>query len=270
MRKGAIILCGGKSSRMGRDKATLPFGPELMLERVVRLVSEVVDPEGIVVVAAPNQSLPELPATMTVVRDIEAFRGPLQGLVTGLREMDDRFDAVYATACDVPLLVPAFVDRMFQLLGECEVAVPFDGQHHHSLAAVYRPRVLPHIEALLDSDRLRPRYLFDLVRTREVPVDDLRDQSEQEDDDAEQDESAAPDERPGATPERRRPVDADQRAEQQDRQVGRPHQGHEAEGRGEAESRPRARRSQTASASRSTSAASANENAWLKVASNVP
>ena len=37
MRKGAIILCGGKSSRMGRDKATLPFGPELMLQRVVRL-----------------------------------------------------------------------------------------------------------------------------------------------------------------------------------------------------------------------------------------
>ena len=53
--------------------------------------------------------------------------------------------------------------------------MPFDGQHHHSLAAVYRPRVLPQIQTLLDSDRLRPRFLFDLVRTREVPVDDLRD-----------------------------------------------------------------------------------------------
>ena len=44
MRRGAIILCGGKSSRMGRDKATLPFGPELMLQRVVRLIGEVVEP----------------------------------------------------------------------------------------------------------------------------------------------------------------------------------------------------------------------------------
>jgi molybdopterin-guanine dinucleotide biosynthesis protein A len=175
MRKGAIILCGGKSSRMGRDKATLQFGPELMLQRVVRFMSKVVTPECMVVVAAPNQSLPDLPTAVHVARDIHEFRGPLQGLATGLCEMGDRFDAVYATACDVPLLVPAFVDRMFQLLGEYDVAVPFDGQHHHSLAAVYRPRVLSQIQSLLDSDRLRPQFLFDLVRTREVPVDDLRD-----------------------------------------------------------------------------------------------
>jgi molybdopterin-guanine dinucleotide biosynthesis protein A len=175
MRKGALILCGGKSSRMGRDKATLPFGPELMLERVIRLLSEAVDPQSIVVVAAPDQRLPELPTTVAVARDTQEFRGPLQGLATGLRNVGDRFDAVYATACDVPLLVPAFVDRMFQLLDEYDAAVPFDGQHHHSLAAVYRPRVLPHVEALLNSDRLRPRFLFDLVRTREVPGDELRD-----------------------------------------------------------------------------------------------
>jgi molybdopterin-guanine dinucleotide biosynthesis protein A len=175
MRKGAIILCGGKSSRMRRDKATLPFGAELMLERVVRLLSEAVELEDIVVVAAPNQSLPELPASVTIARDLHEFRGPLQGLATGLRNAADRFDAIYATACDVPLLVPAFVDRMFQLLGEYDVAVPFDGQHYHSLAAVYRRRALPQIQTLLDSDRLRPPFLFDLVRTREVPVDDLRD-----------------------------------------------------------------------------------------------
>jgi molybdopterin-guanine dinucleotide biosynthesis protein A len=175
MRKGAIILCGGKSSRMGRDKATLQFGPELMLPRVVRLMSEAVGPENMVVVAAPNQSMPKLPAAVHVARDTHEFRGPLQGLATGLRYMGDRFDAIYATACDVPLLVPAFVDRMFESLGEYDVAVPFDGQHHHSLAAVYRPRVLPQIQSLLDLNRLSPRFLFGLVRTREVPVDDLRD-----------------------------------------------------------------------------------------------
>jgi molybdenum cofactor guanylyltransferase len=70
MIKGAIILCGGKSSRMGRDKATLPFGPEQMLARVVRLVSEVVEPAKIVVVAAPEQELPVLPAAVAVARDL--------------------------------------------------------------------------------------------------------------------------------------------------------------------------------------------------------
>jgi molybdopterin-guanine dinucleotide biosynthesis protein A len=175
MRKGAIILCGGKSSRMGRDKATLPFGPELMLERVVRLIREVVALENMVVVAAPNQSLHNLPQGLSVARDAHQDRGPLEGLATGLRALADRVDAVYATGCDVPLLVPAFVDRMFQLLGDFDIAVPFDGEHHHPLAAVYRPTVLASIEMLLDSDRMRPRFLFDEARTREIPVDELRD-----------------------------------------------------------------------------------------------
>ncbi len=174
MRKGAIVLCGGKSSRMGRDKATLPFGPELMLQRVVRLLSVAVEPKDITVVAAPHQRLPKLPAAVKVARDSHEFRGPLQGLATGLGEMGDKFDAIYATACDVPLLAPSFVTNMFHLLSDYDVAVPFDGENHHSLAAVYRPQVLPHIQMLLDADRLRPRFLFDLVRTREVPVDDLR------------------------------------------------------------------------------------------------
>jgi molybdopterin-guanine dinucleotide biosynthesis protein A len=63
---------------------------------------------------------------------------------------------------------------MFELLGDFEIAVPFDGEHHHPLAAVYRPTVLTHIQALLDSGRMRPRFLFDEVSTREVPVGDLR------------------------------------------------------------------------------------------------
>jgi molybdopterin-guanine dinucleotide biosynthesis protein A len=174
MRKGAIILCGGKSSRMGRDKATLPFGPELMLQRVVRLIGESVGSENVVVVTAPNRSLPALPRDVVVAHDAREYRGPLEGLATGLRALGDRLDAVYATGCDVPLLVPAFVDRMFELLGDFDIAVPFDGQHHHPLAAVYRPAVLSQIQKLLDADRLRPRFLFDEVRTREIPVDDLR------------------------------------------------------------------------------------------------
>jgi molybdopterin-guanine dinucleotide biosynthesis protein A len=174
MQKGAIILCGGKSSRMGRDKATLPFGPELMLQRVVRLVGEVVELNRIAVVAAPHQSLPELPAGVIVARDESEYRGPLAGLATGFRALADRADAAYATACDVPLLAPSFVERMFELLGDYDIAVPFDQEHHHPLAAVYRPTILPHVQRLIDSEKLRPIFLFDKVNTREVPVEELR------------------------------------------------------------------------------------------------
>lgn len=171
---GAIVLCGGKSSRMGHDKASLPFGPELMLQRVVRIITEVIDPAQIVVVAASEQMLPELPAQVIVTRDERPNRGPLEGIAAGLRSMPTCVESVYATSCDVPLLIPEFVAMMFERLGDCDIAVPYDGQYHHPLAAVYRPRVLAVIESLLASDRLRPRFLFDQVATTEVPVEELR------------------------------------------------------------------------------------------------
>jgi molybdopterin-guanine dinucleotide biosynthesis protein A len=174
MRKGAIILCGGKSSRMGRDKATLPFGPELMLKRVVRLLGEAVGVEQIVVVGAPTQAIPSLPDGVAIVRDAAEFRGPLQGLANGLHAAGSRFDAVYVSGCDVPLILPAFVDGIFELLADFDAAVPFDGEHYHPLAAVYRPRVLPQIERLLNASRHRAVDLFDEVLTLKIPVEQLR------------------------------------------------------------------------------------------------
>lgn len=174
MRHGAIILCGGKSTRMGTAKALLPFGPELMLERIIRLVSEVVTPDNIVVVAAEQQNLPQLPEGVLLAHDAHADRGPLEGLAAGMEAFADRVDVVYATSCDVPLLVPAFVTRMFELLGDHAIAVPRDGKFHHPLAAVYRLSVLAHVKKLLAADRLRPFFLFQELNTLEIPVDQLR------------------------------------------------------------------------------------------------
>ncbi len=67
MISGGVVLCGGKSTRMGTSKALLPFGPETMLQRVVRIVGDVVSP--IVVVAAVDQILPDLPPAVIVTRD---------------------------------------------------------------------------------------------------------------------------------------------------------------------------------------------------------
>ncbi len=160
--KTGIVLCGGKSSRMGLPKAALPFGSETMLQRVVRLLSETVD--GIVVVAADGQQLPELADNIRVVRDQRPERGPLEGLSAGLAACDKQTVSAYVTSCDVPFLVPEFVERMFQLLGDYEIAVPYDGKYHHPLSAVYRIEVLSYIETLLSNNRMRPVFLFDVAK----------------------------------------------------------------------------------------------------------
>jgi molybdopterin-guanine dinucleotide biosynthesis protein A len=173
MKHGGIILCGGRSTRMGTDKWSLPFGPERMLERIVRLLGEVCTP--LVVVAAPEQQVPPLGAHVIVTRDRREGRGPLEGLYAGLSALPAEVVAAYATSCDVPLLVPAFVRRMFDLLGDDSAAVPVSGGYHHPLAAVYRRTLVEVIEQLLAADRMRPTYLFDTVPTRRVDERELTD-----------------------------------------------------------------------------------------------
>ena len=171
MNSGGVVLCGGKSSRMGVSKATLPFGSETMLQRVVRLLSTVVSP--IVVVAASEQELPQLPPDVIVTRDEREARGPLEGLRAGLKALPDTVETAYVTSCDVPLLETAFVKRMLNLLGDDDVAVMEIEGFTHPLSAVYRRATLPHIESLLAQYRLRPVFLFDAVRTRRVKPEEM-------------------------------------------------------------------------------------------------
>ncbi len=171
MTVGGIVLCGGKSTRMGVPKATLPFGAETMLQRVVRLLGTVISP--VIVVAARDQLLPALPDEVSVARDEREARGPLEGIRAGLRALPESIDAAYITSCDVPMLVPAFVERMIELMGDHDIAVMEVDGFPHPLSAVYRRNTLPHIESLLASDRLRPVFLFEAVRTRRVKPEEM-------------------------------------------------------------------------------------------------
>ena len=173
--RGAVILCGGASTRMGRDKAWLPFGPEeVSLQRVVRLVGEVVPPERIVCVAAAEQSLPPLPADVQVIRDVEKYGGPLAGLALGIAALGSRADAAFVCGCDAPLLVPAFIARLFDLLADHQIVAPHDGSRLHPLAAVYRSDVLPIAESLLAAGERSLQALLERCDTLRMPTDELR------------------------------------------------------------------------------------------------
>ena len=141
MTAGGIVLCGGRSTRMGTSKADLPFGTETMLQRVVRLLAEIVDP--IVAVAAGDQQLPKLPENVIVTRDEREQRGPLEGLRAGLKALPESVEMAYVTSCDVPLLVPGFVTQMIELIGEHDISVMEIDGFPHPLSAVYRRNTLP-------------------------------------------------------------------------------------------------------------------------------
>lgn len=174
MKLAAIVVCGGQSQRMGRPKAWLPFGPERLLQRVVRRVSEAAD--LVLIVAAPDQDLPPLPTQVRVVADLIPGQGPLQALSTGLEELPHDVEFAFLTATDVPFVEPRWITRLAQLIGENDLAIPHHEGFHHPLAALYRrhPAAIA-AQELLDHQKNRPAFLIEKLRTRIVTATDMID-----------------------------------------------------------------------------------------------
>ena len=102
----AVVLTGGKSSRMGQPKALLPFAGEPLIAHVVRGLKKMF--AEAVVVAAPEQELPKLPALL--VRDQVAYQGPVSGIYHGLKASTN--EVCFVTSCDAPFLNLRLIDHL--------------------------------------------------------------------------------------------------------------------------------------------------------------
>lgn len=164
----AVILVGGKSSRMGRAKALLPFDNEPLIAHVVRRLKSWF-PE-IIVVAAPDQELPELSAVL--VRDEIAYQGPVSGIYHGLKAATK--DVCFVTSCDAPFLNFELIDHLLEQISDYDVVVPFWQERFQPLHAIYRTSVVPLLKEQLERGELRPIFLYDKVRTRKIQEAEIR------------------------------------------------------------------------------------------------
>jgi len=164
----AVILTGGKSSRMGRPKALLPFDGEPLIAHVVRGLKKMF--AEAVVVAAAEQELPILPAVL--VRDEVAYQGPVSGIYHGLKASTKQ--VCFVTSCDAPFLNLQLIAHLLSQISDCDVVVPYWQERYQPLHAVYRTSVLPLLKEQLERGELRPIFLYDKVRTRKVDEDEIR------------------------------------------------------------------------------------------------
>src|SRR5262245_9719919 len=163
----AIVLVGGKSSRMGRAKALLPFDGDPLVVHIVRTLKRLCT--DIVVVAAPEQDLPPLPVTL--VRDEVAYQGPVGGIYYGLQAA--RADVCFVTSCDAPFLNLTLITYLISQIVEYDVVVPHWQDRLQPLHAVYRRSVAPLLRVQLERGELRPISLYQKVRTRQVGAEEL-------------------------------------------------------------------------------------------------
>ncbi|MFZ0537731.1 MAG: molybdenum cofactor guanylyltransferase [Candidatus Sulfotelmatobacter sp.] len=163
-----FILAGGKSTRMGTDKAFVEFKGHTLLERALGLARSVTP--DVRIVGAREKFAPFAP----VVEDIFRERGPLGGIHAALR--DSKTELNFMLAVDMPFVSKAFLQyltREARTAAEAMVIVPLSAGRRQPLCAVYRPRFAHVAEQALAAGRNRIDSLFDTVETRVIGEDEL-------------------------------------------------------------------------------------------------
>ena len=160
----AVILCGGRSSRMGQDKSALPFGDETMLGRVTRVAGSVA--EHVIVVGRRDQP-------HSTAWDAMEDQGPLAGLAAGLSASTTEMNVV--VACDMPLVRPEVLQRLVDAMGDADICVAMVDGQPSVLCGIYRSRLAPVVQSLLDRGERRVKALLEHANVQRVDASQLRD-----------------------------------------------------------------------------------------------
>jgi len=163
-----LVLAGGMSRRIGRDKALLELNGQPLIEIVIEHLRPLFD--RVIISSAGGESFPDIDACE--VADIYPGCGSLGGLHAGLKEAAP--NPVFAVACDMPFVNPGLVRMLVSRSEGYDIVVPVAGRRQpmddkpeylEPLHAVYAQSCLPHIEALLEQGSL---WIFDFFRSVKV------------------------------------------------------------------------------------------------------
>jgi molybdenum cofactor guanylyltransferase len=169
MQAAGFVLAGGKSSRMGQNKARLRIDSQFLVEVVARAVA---DATGNVALVGDPSAFGDLP--IECLPDLRPGLGPLAGLETLLASGRAEFNVV--VGCDMPGVKSADLARLLAVCEQtgslCGMAVDLSGRKH-PLCAVYRRSCLPFVQSALDGGRLRLLDLVEELKAVEVRSDSI-------------------------------------------------------------------------------------------------
>jgi len=164
-----LILAGGASSRMGRNKALLELEGRKLVERVLSALEPLTDE----ILIVSNQPEPYRFLERPIIPDIQPGYGPLMGLYSGLKAA--RGDLALLVAVDMPFLSSDFLRHLISLAPGYDVVIPHAHERLHPLCAVYRRETcLPAIEGAIARGQRRLISFHPEVRVRQVDEAELR------------------------------------------------------------------------------------------------
>ena len=169
-----VILAGGKSRRMGQNKALMRLASATIIEHVIHQMRSVTTDLLLITNTPRLYSHLGLP----MYADIVPNMGTLGGIYTGLTHAANH--TVLCVACDMPLLQPNLLSYLASILGEYDAVVPCVENSDPSvpkfqtLSAVYSKKCLPAIDQMFAEGELRVHALYDRIAARMMPPSEWR------------------------------------------------------------------------------------------------
>lgn len=170
LQSSAVILSGGKSSRMKRNKAFITVEDSPMIVKLVERL-RLVFPEVLIVTKDPALYA-FLETKAKVVRDSLPYSTPLAGIHGGLKEAGYAYS--FVVACDMPFVELKLAEHLVSLAPGYDVVVPRIGEHYEPLFAVYGKGCIPQIERCLAEGNHRILDLFPQAKVRIVEEESLK------------------------------------------------------------------------------------------------
>lgn len=159
-----VILCGGKSQRMGFDKALIHFKGHYVLEETAMSLKKIFP--NVLLVTDHKRKFPAQLLVNHVFLEDEFFqKGPLGGLVTALRHIDTSY--LFLVACDIPNITVTKIRQLLEYV-EDEQVILFSGEKLETLFAVYHRSCLPQFKKQLAMDNKKIRTAFDHLEVKKV------------------------------------------------------------------------------------------------------
>lgn len=172
-----IILAGGKSSRMGTNKALLEINGVPAIKRLKNELELITDDIVLITNHFSQYEFLNLPMT----EDIYKEKGPLAGIHAGLIRSSNEWNAF--VACDLPFFNHKII-RFFIRLAEgtkADAIIPVINGQQHPLFSMYRSSILPVVEECLSQNKLRIKDVLDKIAVLEVTDKELKDEGFTED-----------------------------------------------------------------------------------------
>lgn len=156
----ALVLAGGKASRMGKGKFFLRIEEEILIERYLRILC----PLFVKVIIVTNLPILYKDYSVLTVEDLIPGLGPLGGIYSGLLASDQEANFVFS--CDMPFLDSSFISYMQSLVSYGQVIIPSIGEGlYEPLHAIYHTQCLPWIRGMIENRNYKVQNLLQYVHS---------------------------------------------------------------------------------------------------------